>query len=147
MVPSDCRMFIWNYLLCMLFLWMEQGGIFCTFPSPSISKSFILYIDIWRTVSTVPSYPHPFSLLNLPPPNILTSSSFSVDIGRRVSMPSTYHPLLRFLSSFGGSFGERVQQILLFSNNPSPFPYSLHIHQTSTFFPMTGREVQNASCE
>ena len=82
-----------------------------------------------------------------PPPNILTSSSFSVDIGRRVSMPSTYHPLLRFLSSFGGSFGERVQQILLFSNNPFPFPYSLHIHQTSTFFPMTGREVQNASCE
>ena len=73
MVPSDCRMFIWNYLLCMLFLWMEQGGIFCTFPSPSISKSpfFILYIDIWRTVSTVPSYPHLFSLSNLPPhPNI-----------------------------------------------------------------------------
>ena len=52
-----------------------------------------------------------------------------------------------FLSSFGVSFGERVQKLLLFSKNPFPFPYSLHIHQTSTFFPMTGREVQNASCE
>ena len=133
MVPSDCSMFIWNYLLCTLFLWMEQGGIFCTFPFPSISKSpfFILYIDIWRTVSTVPSYPHLFSLSNLPPPP--TSSSFSVDIGRRVSMPSTYHPLLRFFVIFRRKFrGESpinspfLQQSLPFPIFPT-YPSNFHL--------------------